>query len=245
MSTCKVIVATFALSFNLTTANDQLKECKISTPPGKVHPSVSLLGLVGHDAAQREGATWGWSRQACSINTLTILYLFDKKYFVVISPTIVIRLPTWDILHEKAPDKPMTRWLTTNLQAGKRLSAPQGRPGGGVDREWEQIVFDRPWGSPGRHLRVFIFLLLQGVFLVGQGVEVLEIPAIDCSRLDFFWRQKKLPRILFVMTTRLFLVFLLLPFLFFPHRVIHHVTSNHKLSHRLRLLDLTFDPSEL
>ena len=47
------------------------------------------------------------------------------------------------------------------------------------------------------------------------------------------------------MTTRLFLVFLLLPLLFFPHRVIHHVTSNHKLSHRLRLLDLTFDPSEL
>ena len=185
MSTCKVIVATFALSFNLTTANDQLKECKISTPPGKVHPSVSLLGLVGHDAAQREGATWGWSRQACSINTLTILYLFDKKYFVVISPTIVIRLPTWDILHEKAPDKPMTRWLTTNLQAGKRLSAPQGRPGGGVDREWEQIVFDRPWGSPGRHLRVFIILLLQGVLLIGQSVEVLEIPAIDRNRLNF------------------------------------------------------------
>ena len=47
------------------------------------------------------------------------------------------------------------------------------------------------------------------------------------------------------MTPCFFLVFLLLPLLFFPHRVIHHVTSNHKLSHRLRLLDLTFDPSEL
>ena len=156
-------------------------------PPGKVHPGVSLFGLVGHDAAQREGAAWGWSRQACSINTLTILYLFDKKYFVVISPTIVIRLPTWDILHEKAPDKPMTRWLTTNLQAGKRLSTSQGRPAGGVDRECElpQIVFDRPWSSPGRHLRVFIILLLQGVLLIGQSVEVLEIPAIDRNRLNF------------------------------------------------------------
>ena len=50
-------VATFAFSFNFIAATNQLKECKISMPPGEVHPGVSLPGLVGHDAAQREGAT--------------------------------------------------------------------------------------------------------------------------------------------------------------------------------------------
>ena len=67
---------------------------------------------------------------------LTILYLVDKKSFVVISPTIVIYAFLFEVLFmKKSPDKPMTRWLTTNLQAGKRLSTPQGRPAAGVDRE--------------------------------------------------------------------------------------------------------------
>ena len=55
---------------------------------------------------------------------LTVLYLVDKKSFVVISPTIVIYAFLFEVLFmKKSPDKPMTRWLTTNLQAGKRLGA--------------------------------------------------------------------------------------------------------------------------